>query len=167
MSVGRDPRATVVARERVEGMAGEYGVDLIIWGKALEEVGREASEGPLIAMLLYGLEIDCSSDNISEDDQTSSLLNLNPALLRPFPSLPDPSSLFCTQQSTEEYDAITFLPLAGRTARCNRCGWRTAALGTSGVVGDGEVLRGWRKWKSDREGGCGCGGCWVADKGVR
>ncbi len=38
MGMNRDPRATIVARERAEGIAGERGIDLVMWGKALEGV---------------------------------------------------------------------------------------------------------------------------------
>ena len=33
-----NPKATLVAREWIEGLIAESGVDLVIWGKALEEV---------------------------------------------------------------------------------------------------------------------------------
>ncbi len=99
--------------------------------------------------------------HISEEDLLSSMLNLDPSLLKPFPSLPDPSSLFLTAPSEDEYDAITFLPLSGKYVKCNRCEWKTAALGGMVGVADGMVVRGWRRWSMDREGGCGCGGCWT------
>ncbi len=38
LGVNRDPRATVVARERLESLAIEHGVNIAMWGKALETV---------------------------------------------------------------------------------------------------------------------------------
>lgn len=38
LGVNRDPRATVVARERLEALAIEHGVNIAVWGKALETV---------------------------------------------------------------------------------------------------------------------------------
>lgn len=150
----RDPRATIVARELLEGIVAASGVDLALWGKALEGVEASGSAEALPASMLT------TQGGASEDLVQSSLLNLDSNALRPFPLLPDPSSLFLSPPNEYEYDAITFLPLFGRAARCNRCGWKTAVLGQT-TVGDEEVLRGWRKWRREREQGCGCGGCWV------
>ena len=79
-------------------------------------------------------------------------------------ALPTPSALLrSTSRFTEhEYDAVTFEPLAHdttRLARCDRCGWKTCAIGDQGWVGLGV----WGSWRKEQEILCVCGGAWIRE----
>lgn len=120
------------------------------------------------------------SDPPSSPGTTSALntayLSLDPSSLLSLPSvsplilsLPAPSALFLSdpEYPEGEYDAITFEPLSPSDPRgtvgCGKCHWRTAALGREILLGNSveeKGIRGWRRWRKDREGGCGCGGSW-------
>ena len=155
--VNMDPRATLVARERIEGLIARSGVDLVIWGKALEEVKDREH---YLRRRRRARQCLSKAATESDEDLQVSLLTLDPALLRPFPTFPDPSSLFMFAQEDDEVDAITFLPLVkGILARCNRCRRKTADLPGTGY--ESGLKAGWKNWRAQRERGCGCGGCWV------
>ncbi|GFZ47093.1 hypothetical protein JCM24511_04835 [Saitozyma sp. JCM 24511] len=178
MTRQRDPRATLVAKDRVRDLGLAQGMEVMAWGKALEGVNIKAG--------------------LAESDLQTSLVTLDispilPLLKPTLDILPSPSSLFRAEQAevqSEEHDAITFLPipqglgLEGRLPRCDRCGWRTAGLagvmglgmgmgmgtgmgavgmgmGMGQINGTGQETTAWEVWKKEREAGCGCGGTWV------
>jgi hypothetical protein len=81
-----------------------------------------------------------------------------------FKALPNPSALLrSTSRFFEhEYDGITFEELPhdqARLARCDRCGWKTSAIGDQGWIGSGV----WGNWRQEQEQLCVCGGAWIRD----
>jgi len=156
----RDPRATILAQDQAQDLGIREGLEIELWGKALELL-------PL------------ASDPDSGTSFVESLLKLSLEPIKFFvlpalAALPDPSSLFLAQPGEEQYDAITFQPLPpmlgdGAGFRCIRCGRRTLALQASGGMGGTrpvlealEAERGaWTSWRMAREEGCACGGGWT------
>ena len=164
MGTSRDPRATMLAKDRMASAAQKEGVDLELWGRAVQKIhAGEGSSPPLLATML----IRHTASLEHSDDPPLDLLMLRPndvpELVRStLSALPSPSSLFVCESDAETYDAITFQvipPDAG--LECNRCGWRTISLfGSPSASPTGEETSAWSRWRMERERGCGCGGNW-------
>lgn len=79
-------------------------------------------------------------------------------------ALPTPSALLrsTSRFSEHDYDGVTYEPLAhdqARLARCDRCGWKTSAIGDQGWIGLGM----WGNWRQEQEQICVCGGTWIRE----
>jgi hypothetical protein len=79
-------------------------------------------------------------------------------------ALPNPSALLrsTSRFSEHEHDGLTFEALQhnqARLARCDRCGWKTSAIGDQAWIGSGI----WGIWRQEQEQLCVCGGSWIRD----
>lgn len=161
-----DPKATVLARETARDVLDREGIDLILWGKALESMDTQAIQNSVDSDPETKLPLGESDEMFESSLLFLSLSPIQSKVRSLLSSLPTPSSLFKAPYAPErEYDALTFEPFTPQTRakakiKCIRCGWRTAALHR----GRGMMLAGkWGEWRREREGVCGCGGAWVVD----
>ncbi|ORX39379.1 hypothetical protein BD324DRAFT_619463 [Kockovaella imperatae] len=133
-SLSGDPRATILAKDRMRNLASSHGVEIERWGKELQAIHMRPTE----------------------EESLFLQPELVPVRLKAL-TLPAPSSLFLNESESQIYDAVTFAPIAGDVGLiCDRCESRTVA--SFGVTGGDSI---WEKWVKDREESCGCGGCWV------
>lgn len=174
----RDPRVSEIARMRVKDMMSDYGLELVLWGRTLEEVDKSEFHGLVIC--------SCSreTDSLSEEEARDSLLSLSFSAIRGqgtkiLSTLPSPSALFLADTgfaAETEYDAITYGPLPlpprslGRSGqvdstlktrglvKCDRCGWKTGRGRLNGMNGSRALRRFEGAWGM----GCLCGGTWTS-----
>lgn len=139
-----DPKSTLLAKEIASDILDREGIDLVLWGKALETAQRQSSSKATHVEHIGSSETDIAEKpadvqidvkpNVEQDHLITSLLDLSlepiTHLVKPFlTTIPTPSSLFAAPYapSEVEYDAIThesFSTVSRSKARikCVRCG---------------------------------------------